>query len=88
METMKQPTQLWQLVISIIVMVAGFMTGIINQSNQIAKLTADLENVKIEQYSAQIASDKKFDKMELKIDAIQADTRQILINLEKKADRQ
>ncbi len=87
MEGMKQPTQLWQLVISIIVMVGGFLTGIINQSNQIATLTKDLENVKLQQYSDKLDSDKKFDRVEAKIDFIQNDTRQILINLEKKVDR-
>lgn len=85
---MKQPTQMWQLIISIVVMAGGFITGIISQSNQIAKLTTDLENVKIQQFNMQLTSDKKFDKMELKIDAIQADTRQILINLQNKVDRQ
>lgn len=87
MDAMKQPTQMWQLIISVAAVLLSCFAGIINQSNKIASLRTDLENVKIQQFNQQMASDKKFDKMDLKIDLIQADTRQILINLQNKADR-
>lgn len=85
---MKQPTPLWQVIsICVVVLIASF-TGILNQSNRIAELKKDVENLKIYQYNLQISTDKKFDKIDSKIDGIQNDTRQILINMEKKADRQ
>lgn len=84
---MKQPTPLWQVIsICVVVLIASF-TGILNQSNRIAELKKDVENLKIYQYNLQISTDKKFDKIDTKIDGIQNDTRQILINMEKKADR-
>lgn len=46
-----------------------------------------MENLKIEMFNIKMNSDKKFDKMDTKIDLIQNDTRQILINMERKADR-
>jgi hypothetical protein len=85
--TMKQPTPLWQVIsICITVLIASF-TGILTQSNKIAELSRDVENMKLEQYNMQLSSDKKFDRIDAKIDLIQSDTRLILINLEKKADR-
>lgn len=84
---MKQPTPLWQVIsICITVLIASF-TGIISQSNKTAALSKDLENVKIELFNIKMNSDKKFDKMDSKIDLIQNDTRQILINMERKMDR-
>jgi len=84
---MKQPTQIWQTVISIFVVLLSCGAGILNQSNKIAKLEEKLSNESIERFNAQLVSDKKFDKIDNKIDAIQADTRQILINLANKVDR-
>lgn len=87
MEAMKQPTPLWQVIsICITVLIASF-TGIISQSNKTAGLAKDMENLKIEMFNIKMNSDKKFDKMDNKIDLIQNDTRQILINMERKADR-
>ena len=77
---MKQPTQIWQLVISIFVVLLSCGAGIMNASNKIATLSNELDNMKIQQYSIQISSDKKFDKIDTKVDAIQADIRQILVN--------
>lgn len=84
---MKQPTQMWQLIISIFVVLLSCGAGIINQSNKIAKLEEKIQNESIDRFNAQIAADKKFDKIDIKIDGIQADTRQILINLANKQDR-
>lgn len=84
---MRQPTQIWQLIISVAAVMLSCFAGIINQSNKITKLETKVETLKTEQYNMQIMSDKKFDRMEIKMDAIQADTRQILITLERKADR-
>jgi|GEM_PF-2358212 len=84
---MKQPTQMWQLVISVFVVLLSCGAGILNQSNKIAKLEEKLSNESVERFNAQLISDKKFDKIDNKIDAIQADTRQILINLANKVDR-
>lgn len=84
---MKQPTPLWQVIsICVTVLIASF-TGIIAQSNKIAALQKDIENIKTQQYNMQLNTDKKFDKIDAKIDAIQNDTRQILVELEKKANR-
>jgi len=84
---MKQPTQMWQLIISIFVVLLSCGAGILNQSNKIAKLEEKLSNESVERFNAQIVADKKFDKIDTKIDAIQADTRQILVNLANKVDR-
>lgn len=84
---MKQPTPLWQVIsICITVLIASF-TGILTQSNKVAALTRDLENMKLEQYNDKLSSDKKFDRIDGKIDLIQSDTRQILINLAGKQDK-
>ncbi len=84
---MKQPTPLWQVIsICVTVLIASF-AGIINASNKISALQTEVENVKIQQYNLQLNSDKKFDRIDAKIDGIQADTRQILINLAGKQDR-
>ena len=84
---MKQPTQMWQLIISIFVVLLSCGAGILNQSNKIAKLEEKLSNESVERFNAQIVADKKFDKIDTKIDAIQADTRQILVNLANIVDR-
>lgn len=84
---MKQPTPLWQVIsICVVVLMASF-TGILNASNHISKLQEQIDNLKAQQYNMQIESDKKFDKIDTKIDLIQIDTRQILINLANKQDR-
>ena len=84
---MKQPTQWWQVIsICVVVLIASF-GGIINESNKVARLEDRVENLKIQQMDIQTSSDKRFDRMDIKIDAIQTDTRQILINLQNKADR-
>lgn len=84
---MKQPTQWWQVIsICVVVLIASF-GGIINESNKVARLEDRVENLKIQQMDIQTSSDKKFDRMDIKIDAIQTDTRQILINLQNKEDR-
>lgn len=85
---MRQPTQLWQLIISIVVVLGSCFASIINASNKIATIQKDLENVKTQQYNMQLASDKKYDKIDAKLDALQSDITTIRINLEKKADRQ
>lgn len=84
---MKQQAQIWQLIVSVVVVVLSCFAGIISASNKIETLRADLENVKTQQFNMQTAADKKFDKIDAKIDLIQNDTRQILINLASKQDR-
>lgn len=84
---MKQPTPLWQVIsICAIVLIAAF-SGIISESNRVATLQSELDDMKIQQMQIQTNSDKRFDKMDSKIDAIQLDTRQILVNLANKEDR-
>ena len=87
MEAMKQPTPLWQVISICVVVLIASMTGIVTQSNRVASLQRDLENVKSQLYNTQISADKKFDRIDNKIDLIQNDTRQILVNLERKEDK-
>lgn len=84
---MRQPTPLWQVISICVTVIIACFTGIISLSNKISKIEEEVRMLKNDQYNQQLASDKKFDKIEAKIDFIQNDTRQILINLEKKADR-
>ncbi len=85
--TMKQPTQWWQVIsICVVVLIASF-GGIINESNKIARLEDSVEMLKIKQLEIQTDAYKKFDRLDNKIDAIQNDTRQILVNLANKQDR-
>lgn len=84
---MKQPTTLLQVIAICVTVLLASGAGIINASNRISSLNSEVENLKIQIYNVQLAADKKFDKIDSKIDAIQADTRQILINLATKADR-
>lgn len=77
---MKQPTPLWQ-VISMFITVAIFaFTGILSANSKISRLEERLEYVQSRQAEMQLISDKKFDKMDVKIDLIQSDIRQILVN--------
>lgn len=77
---MKQPTPLWQVIaICVTVLMASF-AGIINASNKVSTLSNKVENLETQLYGIQIASDKKFDKIDNKIDNIQSDIRQILVN--------
>jgi uncharacterized membrane protein (DUF106 family) len=85
---MKQPTPLWQVIsICVTLMIAG-ITGLLVQNNKISRLEAEVKELRSQQYTMQLSNDKKFDKIDGKIDGIQSDTRQILINLERKQDRQ
>lgn len=73
---MKQPTPLWQVIsICVTVLIASF-TGILAQSNKIARLEEKIGN-----------TERQFNNMSKKLDDLQLDTRQILITLQNKADR-
>lgn len=84
---MKQPTPLWQVISICVTVLLASMAGIITANNKITRLEEDIKNVKTQQFNLQLTTDKKFDRIDAKIDLIQNDTRQILINMEKKQDR-
>lgn len=84
---MKQPTPLWQVITICVTIILAGITGLITTNNKITRLEEELKNLKSQQWDLQITTDKKFDKIDAKIDNIQNDTRQILVNLERKQDR-
>lgn len=85
---MQQPTPLWQVISICVMIILTCGAGIIAQNNKISKLEETVINIKSSQFNQEMETAKKFDKLEAKIDFIQTDTRQILINLERKADRE
>lgn len=87
MEKMKQPTPLWQVVSMFITVALFALGGIVSMNNKVSKLEEAIINIQMKQTAVDAANDKKFDKLDQKIDLIQIDTRQILINMEKKMDR-
>lgn len=86
-ELMKRPAVIWQVIAICVAILSPIVAGLISQSNTVSELRTKVTNLELKIYDQQINSDKKFEKIDSKIDLIQNDTRQILINLEKKADR-
>lgn len=73
---MKQPTPLWQVVsICVTVLIASF-TGIIAQSNKIARLDEKVSR----------ATDQ-YNTLSRKMDELSLDIRQVLVTLQNKQDR-
>lgn len=86
-DIMKRTTNWWQVIAACLTVAVPLTTGLISQSNTISELRTKVINIETKQYDMQISNDKKFDRLDSKIDLIQNDTRQILINLERKQDR-
>lgn len=84
---MKKEITVGQLIGSAITLLVAIMTAWITISNKVTRVETQQEQDRVEQYNIQLNNDKKFDKIDAKMDAISNDTRQILINLQNKADR-
>ena len=84
---MRQPTPIWSIIAICVTLILAGVAGLVTTNNKITRLEEEFQNLKDQQFQIQLNADKKFEKIDLKIDGIQADTRQILINLEKKQDR-
>jgi len=84
---MKKEITVGQVVGVAATLLIAIMSAWITLNNKVTRLETKQEQDRVEQYNLQIANDKKFDKMDNKIDGIQNDTRQILINLQNKQDR-
>jgi hypothetical protein len=83
----KQPTPLWQVISICVTIILAGIAGLVSTNTKISRLETEINNLKDNQFNMQLSTDRKFDKIDSKIDGIQSDTRQILINLERKADR-
>lgn len=82
-EEMKQPTPLWQVIsICVTVLIASF-TGIIAQSNKISKLEERVSFLQNQQISSQQNVERKFDKIDTKVDAIQETISEIRVMVAK-----
>lgn len=86
-EQMKQQTNFWQVIAVCLTICVPISIGLIKQGKEVAALRTDVTNIQLERFNDKMQADKKFDKMDAKMDLIQNDTRQILIRLESKADR-
>lgn len=84
---MKQQTNFWQVIAVCLTVCIPISIGLIRQGQEVTRLRTDVTNIQIDRMNDKMQSDKKFDKMDAKMDLIQNDTRQILIRLEQKADR-
>lgn len=84
---MKQPSALWQVLAMFITVGLFALGGMITASNKISKLEQKITDIQGQLEMTQLNTDKKFDKIDAKIDLIQNDTRQILVNLAGKMDR-
>jgi hypothetical protein len=73
---MKQPTPLWQVISICVTVLLTCGAGILAQSKKIAKLEEKIET-----------TERQFDRMSDKLDQVQLDIRQILVNLQNKQDR-
>jgi uncharacterized membrane protein (DUF106 family) len=84
---MKKEITLGQLVSVAVTVIIALATGWITQNSKVSKLEEQVLILQ-ERLNEQVAgNEKKFDKIDRQLSDIQSDTRQILINLERKADR-
>lgn len=81
---MKREITLGQLLSVAVTLVIALGTGWITQNNKVSRLEEQVRNMQTEQYSMQIRSDSKFDKIDNKLDAIQTGIGDLK---ERKADR-
>lgn len=84
---MKKEITEGHLIGSATTLLIAIVAACITISNKVARIEAQRELDRVEQYNIQLSNDKKFDKIDAKMDAISNDTRLILINLQNKADR-
>lgn len=84
---MKREITLGQLLSVAVSVVIALATGWITQNNKVSKLEEKVMILQQQQTQQAEANEKKFDKIDKTLSDIQNDTRLILINLERKADR-
>lgn len=84
---MKKEITLGQLLSVAVSVVIALATGWITQNNKVSKLEEKVMILQQQQTQQAEANEKKFDKIDKTLSDIQNDTRLILINLERKADR-
>lgn len=84
---MKKEITLGQLVSVAVTVIIALATGWITQNSKVSKLEEKVLILQAQQAEQSQANEKKFDKIDKVLGDIQADTRQILVNLERKQDR-
>lgn len=84
---MKKEITLGQLVSVAVTVIIALATGWITQNSKVSKLEEKVLILQAQQAEQSHANEKKFDKIDKVLGDIQADTRQILVNLERKQDR-
>lgn len=84
---MKREITVGQLLSVAVSVVIALATGWITQNNKVSKLEEKVMILQQQQAQQAEANEKKFDKIDKTLSDIQNDTRLILINLERKADR-
>jgi len=84
---MKRPTELWQFVCGLLAMGLAVGAVIANHNRGMGQLEEKVRALEVNQFNIQMNSDKKFDKIEVKMDAMSNDIRQVLINQERKQDK-
>lgn len=84
---MKKEITLGQLVSVAVTVIIALATGWITQNSKVSKLEEKVLILQAQQAEQSQSNEKKFDKIDKVLGDIQADTRQILVNLERKQDR-
>ena len=84
---MKQPVNWGQIIATSVVILIACFTGIVASNREVSELKNEVANIKVTMYDIKIENTKQVAKLENKIDEIQRDITQILVNQEKKVDR-
>lgn len=84
---MKQPVNWYQLLATAVVIIMACFAGVISSNRETAELKTEVVNLKADIVDIKIDSRQSIGELKGKIDEMQRDITQILINQEKKADR-
>lgn len=84
---MKKEITLGQLLSVAVTVIIALATGWITQNNKVSTLQEQVRQLQNDQYNMQISTDKKFDKIDNKLDDNSSTLSDIKVLLERKADR-
>jgi hypothetical protein len=86
-QKMKQPVNWWQAVAIIISLLIPIVTSWVTISSKISAQEVRIQRLENDQYNNQIKIERAFDKIEAKIDNLNANYTKILVELQNKANR-
>jgi uncharacterized membrane protein (DUF106 family) len=84
---MKREITFGQLISVAVTVILALATGWITQNNKVSTLQEQVRQLQNDQYNMQISTDKKFDKIDNKLDDNSSTLSDIKVLLERKADR-